>query len=70
MYFLVSSNQNLDERASRNQPIGVGKALGAELRKSFGPLAMDEPIMGDLLPDEQRPGKGCGGALWFFLGRG
>jgi hypothetical protein len=39
-------------------PIGVGRGLGADLRRSFGSLAMDKPIDGDLPLDEQRPGKG------------
>ena len=44
---------------ARGFPIGVGRGLGAEMRQSFGPLAMDQPVCGGPLPDEQRPNTGC-----------
>jgi hypothetical protein len=40
-------------------PVGVGRGIGADLRRSFGAaLAMDRPLNGGLPLDEQSPGKG------------
>ena len=40
-------------------PVGVGRGIGADLRRSFGAvLAMDKPLNGGLPLDEQSPGKG------------
>ena len=39
-------------------PMGVGRGLGAEMRQSFGPLVMDQPISGGPVLDDRRPGKG------------
>jgi hypothetical protein len=44
-------------------PLGVGRGIGTDLRRSFGPLAMDKPISGGLPPDEERAGKG---GAWLF----
>jgi hypothetical protein len=39
-------------------PMGVGRGIGADLRRSVGPLAMDKPLNGGLPPEEERLRKG------------
>ena len=63
--FLIASKPQLSKYAV---PIGVGRGIGADLRRSFGPLAMDKPLNGDLPLDEERPGKGGAWRYRFYFG--
>jgi phage terminase large subunit-like protein len=52
-------------------PIGVGHGLGAELRRAFGPLAMNTPFPNSTfgsVPEERRPGTGCAMIFGFDFG--